>query len=434
MELLRWLYIILFFSLPFSLENFSLGFGIMVPSEPLQMVIGALLLFQYKEIFKLLNHYKRNALLIVLVMYVLWQWGSCIYSEMPVVSLKYTFIETLHFWVYGIGFILLYNYFNIRIFTQCVSAYIVGFIPIVLKGWLFMAGFNFIIDTSAAAMRPFYNDHTLYGSVAAFLIPLWIYITTYLRQYSKNRFLIKVLSVLILFILLATVILSFSRGAWLTLFCGFIIFLIVFFYKDSFKKISATIVIFLILIVIIIGVLFKSIQKEDIVKSTTFSNQLLSSFNWSYDVANLERINRYKCAYRMFKEKPIKGFGNNTYKFLYHEYQKKEEMTRISSDYADTNPREGTGGNSHSDYLAALTELGLIGFVLWTSVIFLSFYSGILSYLKNYNFLTLCVLFSLFTFSAHVLVNNFIHEDKLSAFVWLSWTLIVFHSKKHSTA
>ena len=40
-----------------------------------------------------------------------------------------------------------------------------------------------------------------------------------------------------------------------------------------------------------------------------YSNTLSSVTNISTDASNLERINRWSCAVRMFQEKPILGWG-----------------------------------------------------------------------------------------------------------------------------
>ena len=64
MELLRILYLILFFSLPLSLENFALGAGVIVPSEPLQIIISVVLLFNYKNLLKGLNRIPITPLLL----------------------------------------------------------------------------------------------------------------------------------------------------------------------------------------------------------------------------------------------------------------------------------------------------------------------------------------------------------------------------------
>jgi O-antigen ligase len=46
-----------------------------------------------------------------------------------------------------------------------------------------------------------------------------------------------------------------------------------------------------------------------------------SMTNISTDASNVERINRWKCAWRMFQDKPLMGFGPGTYQFYYGQFQ-----------------------------------------------------------------------------------------------------------------
>ena len=56
--------------------------------------------------------------------------------------------------------------------------------------------------------------------------------------------------------------------------------------------------------------------------SADFKTHISSMTNIKSDASNLERINRWNCAIRMFEDKPIFGFGPGTYMFVYAPYQK----------------------------------------------------------------------------------------------------------------
>ena len=49
----------------------------------------------------------------------------------------------------------------------------------------------------------------------------------------------------------------------------------------------------------------------------------------------MERINRWKCAVSMFKEKPILGYGPGTYQFHYGVFQNHKDKTIISTNSGD---------------------------------------------------------------------------------------------------
>lgn len=423
MRPLKLLYLALFFSLPLSVENFSLGFGINIPSEPLQGLVAIALLFYIKPLLDLCKTLYRNPLFIVISAYIGWSWISCLYSGSPVVSAKYTLIETLHILVFVTGLALVEKHER-GFWIKCVLAYTACFIPLLLHGLYLHAQYNFAIDFSAAAMRPFYRDHPLYGVVLAFLIPLWVYF--FIQKDNQlpilhNRRLTGIVTLM----LLVGLLFSFSRAAWLTTVIGALAAVSLFYAKQHLKQLLAILAVGLLILIPVVIFVSLNVQKREVVKNTTIGNQLLSSFNWTHDVANLERLNRYKCAWRMFKEKPLTGFGNNMYKFTYLAYQKKEEMTRISLSDALPEARKGTGGNSHSDYLAALTELGLPGFIFWCGIVFFALFYSCRLYVKDSQPEFQFIFCAFLTYFIHVLVNNFIHDDKISALVWMCCAAIL---------
>jgi putative inorganic carbon (HCO3(-)) transporter len=76
----------------------------------------------------------------------------------------------------------------------------------------------------------------------------------------------------------------------------------------------------------------------------------------------LERINRWKSAFRMFDDKPFLGFGPGTYMFKYASYQMSYEKTIISTNAGDM-------GNAHSEYFGPLSEQGLFGMITYLGLI-----------------------------------------------------------------
>ena len=156
-------------------------------------------------------------------------------------------------------------------------------------------------------------------------------------------------------------------------------------------------------------------------KKGDWKDQMTSVFNIKTDVSNLERINRYSCAWRMFKDRPIFGFGAGTFQVEYLAYQKTEEMTRISVTHPGPHP-PGRGGGAHSEYFQALSELGLIGFLIWIGFLFATLWSGLDIYhrqpVKWKKETALFLTFGLLTFFIHASFNNFLHNGKIAVLVW----------------
>ena len=87
--------------------------------------------------------------------------------------------------------------------------------------------------------------------------------------------------------------------------------------------------------------------------SATLAEHVKSISNITTDDSNLERLNRWNAALRMFREKPVFGWGPGTYMFKYAPYQRSTDKTAISTDFGDL-------GNAHSEYIGPLAESGYL--------------------------------------------------------------------------
>ncbi len=431
MIFIQWLYLALFFCIPFSVENLSLGFGINLPTEPIEMTIVVCLMFYWQQWFVMLKSIYKNPLFVSIAALSFFSWLSCINSQMPIVSIKYTIIETLHLVVFVLGIVLVQNE-TPKFFFKCIFAYTLSFVPLLLHAWCLQAQYDFVIDFSAAAMRPFYKDHPLYGAAIAFLIPFWGYFFLSQKKNVLPMLAKKVAPFVVLFLIIG-LFLSFSRAAWFTFVLAFFFSAVFYCFRNKTNTLILVLVIFTAGVTVVVVGMFKIAQTTEAVKSTSLKNQILSTFNWTYDVANVERLNRYKCALQMFLEKPFTGFGNNMYKFSYFKYQKKEDLTRISLTHTVAFERLGTGGNSHSDYLATLTELGIGGFLAWCGVVFFALWFSVRKFLLERQAIFVVIFFALLTYVLHVGVNNFMHEEKISSLFWMCCGVILaasFSSKE----
>ena len=112
--------------------------------------------------------------------------------------------------------------------------------------------------------------------------------------------------------------------------------------------------------------------------SDDLAEHVNSISNVATDASNLERINRWSAALRMFEEKPLMGFGPGTYKFKYAPYQHSSQLTIISTNF-------GNLGNAHSEYFGPLAEMGVFGLLTLLAIILVAIYKFITLYhrLKN---------------------------------------------------
>tara|TARA_B100002052_G_C15855413_1_gene587224 strand:- start:566 stop:1411 length:846 start_codon:yes stop_codon:yes gene_type:complete len=275
-------------------------------------------------------------------------------------------------------------------------------------------------------MSPFFNDHTSYGAVLAFFIPLLICIL----WVKRKHFLMKIFLMTILLIFIVGFILSFTRAAWISLiiasFC--IIFLKL--------KINRKLLFFIPSVMLFIFFLFQNpildvLQSNKQDSSDNLIEHFTSISNISTDASNMERINRWKCAVNMFLEKPVFGWGPGTYQFQYAPFQIYSDKTIISSNQGDM-------GNAHSEYLGPLAESGLLGLVFFLLLVFVVIIQAINLYDtiedQHLQTLLLAIIAGLLSYFIHGAFNNFLDTDKASVVLWAVISMIVsldlFHDKK----
>jgi O-antigen ligase len=283
------------------------------------------------------------------------------------------------------------------------------------------AQYDFSKQTSTWVMYPFYKEHTVYGAALALYIPAALYFAL-----RKQSLLTRMGTGFLLSLLVVGLVYSFTRAAWLSLVAAAGIFLI------HRLRISWSVVLFLGLIGL--GGLYtvkdqvqRSAERNKSVSSDKLGEHVASMSNISTDASNLERLNRWNSALRMFQERPWTGWGPGTYQFQYAPFQHSYDLTIISTNAGDN-------GNAHSEYIGPLAEEGVLGLlaVLLLLATFLRTGAAVLphyrekptSFASDY-WLAVAAATGLVTYFTHGVLNNFLDTDKASAPVWGCAALLV---------
>lgn len=418
---------VVFFT-PISVQLDDLVPGIPVnlylPTEPL--LIGILFLFIFKILLD--GKFDKRILLhpvsIAIYINIFWIFITSLTSTMPVVSFK--FLLTRLWYVVGMYFLATQLFKQIKNIERFIWLYIISLLLVIIYTNYRLSGHGF--DNQHASnwvVWPFFNDHTSYGAMLVmFIFPLF-----YFLKRKSNILFLKTTTSIVFVIFIFAIILSYTRAAWLSLFAGIALWILV--------KLKIKIKVVLISGVAIILLLFSlqnrildKLEGNDSESSGKFTEHIESMANISSDASNTERINRWKCAIRMFKEKPFWGWGPGTYKFQYAPFQNSHERTIISTNF-------GTLGNAHSEYLGSLSESGIIGMLSFMLVIFMSFKTGYNIYHNTENQdikeFTLYIMLGLSTYFMHGVLNNFLDTDKASVPVWgfiaILVAIDVYHKK-----
>ena len=404
------------FVVPLSLlfEKYP-GLTVSLPAEPL--LAGVLVLFIAKLLYD--GQYDRNIarhpVSVIIYCMFIWMAITAITSELPLVSIK--FIAS------RLWFIVPSFFFCALLFKK--PKYIDWFI------WLYMASLCIVVvytiinhsqhgfDNHSAhwVMTPFYNDHTAYGAALAIYL---IYAITYaIIPGIKTKRRILILAVIIL--LSVAMILSSCRAAWVSLAAAFAMLVCVLL-KIKFRWVFGIFVILVGLFFTFQHQIIDALERNNQDASGDVVENIQSITNISTDTSNLERINRWQSAFRLFAQHPIFGWGPGTYQFVYAPYQRSKEKTDISTNVGDA-------GNAHSEYFGPLAEQGFIGVLLVLAFVIAVIYSGLNAYKKAKNkkakVLALGSTLAFFSYFVHGFLNNFLDTDKLAVPVWSCAALIV---------
>ncbi len=420
------------FMAPLSVTLSDLGieskYDLFLPTEPL--LFGVALLFLMKMFYEKKYDYRvtKHPISLAIYAYLTWLFITSITSTMPLISFK--------FFIAKIWFIVPFYFFGIYLFKekknikQYAWVYIFGLLAVIIYTLFRQFQLGFLSQKVAHfAVTPFFRDHTAYGAALTFVLPVLIaFLTIYKTRISK------VLITFLIIIYLFALVLSYTRAAWVS------IIISVFVWGCIRLRINAAYIFSGILIVLLVTLfnnhrIMMYLEKNKQESTGDLAKHAQSIANITTDASNLERINRWKSAWRMFKEKPYLGFGPNTYMFQYAPYQMSYEKTIISTNFGDR-------GNAHSEYLGPLAESGILGMLTFLLIVILSAYYGIKVYYrcqtKEMKNITMGVLIGLFTYFIHGILNNFLTTDKTSALFWGFIGIIVaidlYHKDQDSLA
>ena len=406
-----------------NIEEYTDSFGLFLPTEPLLFGLMIFFLFLQIRIPFLDKRIWKNPIVICVLVYLFWLIITSITSTDPIVSFK-SILARLWFiiplLVFGTHFFKKHENRVVFLWLFIVSCSLVVCFTLIHHSI-----YGFGEEEGHWVMWPFFKDHTIYGATVALCLP----ISLALLNQKGSPPLSKAVLILLNSILITGLIFSYTRAAWLSVFCAGIIGLLVYF-RVNFKLLLGL----GLALGFIIYAQWDNIQlvlAKNKHEHTTeaFEEKIQSAANVTTDASNLERINRWDCAYQMFKKRPVLGFGPGTYAFEYAPFQDPENLTIISTNFGDM-------GNAHSEYLSALSESGFIGLLLFISIVASIFTCAIKLYYKtpshenDIKLLIMGIIISLSTYFIHAFLNNYLDTDKAAVPIWAMCAMIIAMSLK----
>jgi len=381
-----------------------------LPIEP--FLFGILLIVLFKFIFenksfnrKLLTH----PISIAIYVNFIWIVITSITSTMPLVSLKFALSRM---WFITAFYIMtLHLFMNLKNMYRYFWMYIGSFVIVIVYTLIRQSTYGFFNKQAANfVVAPFLPDHTSYGAILALLIP-FIFYFVFSKQFSGIK---RSMSFLVGVLYIVALIFSYTRAAWIgiLLSVGLLVLLLL--------KIKGRTLVVLSGVLLAVLLTFSSqiimhLERNQQDSSDNLMEQVSSVTNIKTDASNLERINRWNCAIRMFQEKPIVGFGPGTYMFQYAPFQFSTEQTIISTNFGEV-------GNAHSEFLGPLAESGVLGALTYIIILVLTGISTFRVFQsdnsKEIRWLAMSLFLGLVSYYVHGFLNNFLDIDKFSLLFW----------------
>lgn len=429
-SILNYSFYILAILLPFSikialpLSGIDLGF----PSEAwLFILLIALFAFWIRKGF-VTTEFLLHPVSILLLVNLFFCGISALNSSLFWISAKSISVKTVYILVFYFG---IYSVFKhaVNSVKLLFIAYSISLFLVSLYFLYNQSNYNWSKQTAAFAVHPFYSDHTIYSACLAFVLPFHV-LQIFRIKKEQNAILNLVIQSCVSAVFLTALYFTFCRAAWIS--CAIALLLGI----GIKLKIKPR---FYLAALGVVGLLtalnsekltntFYENKNISTAATTSAIEQTQSITNITTDVSNAERLNRWSCALRMFKDKPLIGFGPGTFQFQYLCYQQEDEITYISV-FSPYNIPLGRGGSAHNEYLLLLAESGILALVAFLLLVILLLKKSLQLLLRctnneHYN-TCLYLLLGLVTYLIHGLFNNYLDTDKTAFLFFASMALLV---------
>lgn len=397
-------------SIPLSEFFKEISIDLWLPSELMLVALAPVALTMLLSNIHQNRWFTWHPVLITIYIFLGWIAITSITSSMPLISIKYLILRMLYF------IVLLYLPFILLVkkaitFKRIIAFYAIGLLVVILIT-LSKQLENGLFNKFAAhgSCNPFFTDHTSYAAVLALIIPVGI--ALFISSASAKR---KIFFLAFTIVLIVAFVLSYTRAAWLSLMVAGVVW-ITWLLKIRFRYLALLAILFIGSIFYFQDNIIIWLNQHKTASSGDIRKHISSIANIRTDESNVERLNRWTSAIRMFKEKPLLGWGPGTFMFQYAPYQASYLKTRESSNL-------GLKGNAHSEYLGLLSEAGLPATLAFILIILILFYKGFNLALKLKpksadRVILIGVLHGLITYVVHGFMNNFLDMDKVAVLFW----------------
>lgn len=451
MDRTRWAVLITVLLIPISVKVYFLAIDLelIFPAEPLLGLLALAMVWSMRKAeirVSLRSDLLLHPITLTLIAFLLLSALSAVLSVSPLISAKAVLVRTTYALVFYGYFLLIPLEEPFR--AKTIRAYALGFFFVVLYALAQQWERGFDRPSASFVPFPFYTDHTVYAAALVFVV-LFLAVMFVAGSKARSRW-SGILEGGVLLICVWALVVSFCRAAWIGTFAALVLCPFLFVrIRTRYWVIGASAILLLGL-----GMsgkaraLLMSEATDSYADNAGWKESIRSIANLNNDSSNKERLNRWKCALRMAKDRPIVGTGPGTFQFEYLRYQKPDERTYLSVDgpipparitrswslsddlFVRANPQllHISGGTAHSEYLLTLAESGAPALLLQLTLIGLALVIGVRNFrarsYPGHGRLVLYAVLALFAYAVHGLFNNYLDDCKI-AFLFYGTLVII---------
>ena len=361
----RLVYFFFIASIPISVAiDLPGGFGTDLPGEPimggLMIIFFANLLFKKDYVNK---DFLKSPIIFMLFIQTAWIVVATIYSSDLYISFKHLLAKT---WYITVGVfltaLLIQTMPDKRQFFWFMFWPLTGTIIIIL---LRHSLYHFEFENINQVVGPFYINHVMYAVMVSIFFPfLWLAASWY-EKGTFNRQLLLICRP----IYLVGIWFSYTRSSWAAVVACLVCYVIIQLklLHWVFISLMTGVLIFIIFFSINNCYLEHAPNYESTIYHSTLGAHLTATVQME-DLSSAERIYRWVAGLRMWKDKPITGYGPATFYTFYKSYTVTSFQTYVSD-----NPERST---VHNYFLLVLDEQGVVGLILFIALTFVLFQQG----------------------------------------------------------
>ena len=415
------------FSIPLSMQLEFLGgtLSTSLPDEPMMW----LLLLTFVVLFCarpniLPQWWWRSPIVFIVVLQFLWLIVAVAFSQMPFISFKFLLAKC---W-----FLVSFFVFPALIFREKKDfkrGFLLFLIPLVISMVIIIVrhailGFGFLEINRAIGF--IYFNRVDYSTVMSMFFPILIAAVPLTRGL---RLWWRALLIMVIILFLPAIYLTFARGAMMAVVFGLLMGIAI-------RLKLAKYVMPLFYALVASGVMYMARENkyidyrpdfEHTYTHFTFADHLVATFRGE-DMSSMERLYRWIAAVRMSNDKPLTGYGPNSFYYYYKPYAVTSFRTYVS--------RNNEHSTTHNYFLFMLVEQGWPAMILYGVLVafFFAHAQKIYHRFKD-RFYRHCTIAIAMMFAAGF-INNFFSEmletHKVGALFYIGLALmtVLWHKSK----